>query len=340
MQRMPSLLESRHHLLHLRASLERESIQPDGHWIFSQSRTMSLRRGDFMAIVMGRLKNKDITILHIIWEREMHQKGVWRNSRSFPKRFHTSWISNQYWSNWRSLHPNGQGGAERFHLSNDGRWVLSVQKELVDLSQWVWKKRTDEKSFWVQRSVDQRTPSSPRVWRRTTRTDSFLAIPAMASIVFFIQHILVAVERFLVEVMTINKKVRNWAHVKSSMKEPEDPLCRFFTQTSDESTFKIFWFVAVRSFTGDSSLLQPTVCVNTTPHTSHFLTELHAHAWLKSCVCHARIMCHPHVFVLALFDHSTFLSLHTIFSLIILSFLLSISFIFHDVVDKFPVHSR
>ena len=41
------------------------------------------------------------------------------------------------------------------------------------------------------------------------RTDSLLAIPAMASIIFVIQHILVAVGRFLVELMTINKKVRN-----------------------------------------------------------------------------------------------------------------------------------
>ena len=30
----------------------------DGHWIFSQSRTMSSRRCDLMAIVMGRLKNQ------------------------------------------------------------------------------------------------------------------------------------------------------------------------------------------------------------------------------------------------------------------------------------------
>ena len=45
------------------------------------------------------------------------------------------------------------------------------------------------------------------------------------------------------------------------------------------------------------------------------------------------------MFVLALFDYSTFLSLLTIFSLIILSFLLLINFIFQDVVDKFPVHS-
>ena len=64
--------------------------------------------------------------------------------------------------------------------------------------------------------------------------------------------------------------------------------------------------------------------VNTTPHTSHFLIDLHAHAWLKSCVCRAHIMCHESspVFVLTLFDYSTFLSLLTIFSLIILSFLL------------------
>ena len=36
-----------------------------------------------------------------------------------------------------------------------------------------------------------------------------------------------------------------------------------------------FLFVAVRSFTADSSLLQPTESVNSTPHTSHFLTFSH-----------------------------------------------------------------
>ena len=58
---MPSVLESRHSLLHLWASLERinpAEVSSDGHWIFSQSRTMSWRRCDLMAIVMGRLKNK------------------------------------------------------------------------------------------------------------------------------------------------------------------------------------------------------------------------------------------------------------------------------------------
>ena len=43
--------------------LLRERINPaevsfNVHWIFSQSRTMSLRKGDFMAIVMGRQRTK------------------------------------------------------------------------------------------------------------------------------------------------------------------------------------------------------------------------------------------------------------------------------------------
>ena len=91
-------------------------------------------------------------------------------------------------------------------------------------------------------------------------------------------------------------------------------------------------------------LVEHMVGVNTTPHTSHFLIDLHAHAWLKLCVCRAHITCHESspcapVFVLTLFDYSTFLSLLTIFSSFILSFLLPINIIFHDVVDKFPVHS-
>ena len=103
----------------------------------------------------------------------------------------------------------------------------------------------------------------------------------MASIEFFIQYILVAMERILVELMTINKKVRNWAHVKSSMIERQTRCVPSFHKTSDVSTFKIFWFVAVRSFTADSSLLQPTGVVNTTPRASIFHSDLHAHAWLK-----------------------------------------------------------
>ena len=52
---------------------------------------------------------------------------------------------------------------------------------------------------------------------------------------------------------------------------------------------------------------------------------------------HASSPC-AHVVCLILFDFSTFLSLLSIFSPIVLFFLLAINFFFHDVVDKFPVH--
>ena len=76
--------------------------------------------------------------------------------------------------------------------------------------------------------------------------------------------------------------------------------------------------------------------VNSTPHTSHFSLIRHAHAWLKSYVWRAHLTPHAsspcaHVVCLILFDFSTFLSLLSIFSPIVLSFLLAINFIFHDV---------
>ena len=43
----------------------------------------------------------------------------------------------------------------------------------------------DETPFRLQRRMNKIAPSSPREWRKTTRTDSFLAIPEMVSVVFF-----------------------------------------------------------------------------------------------------------------------------------------------------------
>ena len=63
------------------------------------------------------------------------------------------------------------------------------------------------------------------------------------------------------------------------------------------------------------------------PHSSHLLF-------------HVSVVSGCSLFDDSLFDDSTFLSLLTIFSLITLSFLLPVNFIFQDVVDKFPVHFR
>ena len=56
--------------------------------------------------------------------------------------------------------------------------------------------------------------------------------------------------------------------------ERRNPLCSFFTKLLRSDTLQDF-FVVVRSFTADSSLLQPTGCANSTPHKSHFLMFAH-----------------------------------------------------------------
>ena len=194
----------------------------------------------------------------------MHQERFWRDSRSLPKRSHISWISTQHWSSWRSLQPDGQGHAERFHLSNDASRIFSIQQ-----------------NWWI----------------------------------------------------SLKNMENRWAADRTGR-----PVVPFLHTTSDVSTCKIFWFVAVRSFTADS-----IVCCNRrglrTPHlTRHIFSLIYTHmrgssrvlvertSWaMRSCVCvdSLRLLHFP---------------LLTIFSLIILSFLLSINFIFHDVVGTFPVH--
>ena len=54
------------------------------------------------------------------------------------------------------------------------------------------------------------------------------------------------------------------------MIERSDPLIAVFGQNLRRATFKIFYFVAVRSFTADGGLLQPMGGVKTTPHKSIF----------------------------------------------------------------------
>ena len=86
--------------------IDSAEISSDGHWIFSQSPTMSFRRGDLMAIVMGRLKNKDNTKLPIIWERDASKDFlkeftiVSRTIQHFVNRFSALIELKKYASRW------------------------------------------------------------------------------------------------------------------------------------------------------------------------------------------------------------------------------------------------
>ena len=240
---------------------------------------------------------------------------IWRDSRSLPKRFYISWLATQNWSNWRNMHPDGRGVAERFHLSHVVRRVYEILKELVYLSQQIREKCTDETPIRLQRSINKGAPSPPWVWRRATCTDSFMAVSEMTSVVFFIQHIMVAVERFLVELIKFIKVKHLWAREMSGITER-------------------------------GHLLQLTGGVNSTLHTSHFLVEPQWRTWLKlkfgvrsAQFTSSHASC-AHVVCLIFRDFSPVLFLLSTFSPIVFFIDQVFSFFFQDVVEKDPVHSR
>ena len=63
----------------------------------------------------------------------------------------------------------------------------------------------------------------------------------MASVVLFIQHIFVAVERFLVELIQIHQKSSTSELVKEQQKERRDLLCSFFTKLLRSDTLQVFF---------------------------------------------------------------------------------------------------
>ena len=63
-----------------------------------------------------------------------------------------------------------------------------------------------------------------------------------------------------------------------------------FSQNLRRIDFQDFLkFVAVRSFTADSSLIEPTGSVNTTPHTRPFFTV----KYMRTCMAQVWVRTHP-----------------------------------------------
>ena len=96
-----------------------------------------------------------------------------------------------------------------------------------------------------------------------------------------------------------------------------------------------------------------TICVNSTLHTSEFLVD--SHLMTRTCVAQAQVWCAQcafHIISCVIIMRSCcvfnsprlipfpLLAVCLLSSLVVLFFFLAISLFFHDVVDKFPVHSR
>ena len=329
-----------------------------------------------------------------------------------PEPFHsesaTSWQSS--WEDWGTNKTlNFEGIHDRFQKDltfrdkNNASWWTRWRRKISPIvcrktstlvtnqvggslsSQHIWKNRTDESPLRFHRSINKIAPTSPRFWRRATRTDSFLAVPEMASVVFFIQYMLVAVEWPLVELINFIEVKYLWARDMSGITEQGDLLRVTLWQD-------FFTFVVVRSFTAESNLLggaHERAAYRTVRHVVQFLHKAAqkwhfalffvcsqiVHSWQQSAatdgvreqhtshvifsqfcttnVTHMRgssrkygvrtshFMCHLHALMLCVLFSSTS-PLSSLLAVYLVSYRLVFPpghqfFIFHDVMDKFPV---
>ena len=159
----------------------------------------------------------------------MHQKEFWRNSRSLPERFQISWLLTQNWSNWRSMHPDGRGGAwsiwdiKRLGLSLNTsgdemhRWysyqTLAIAlTKLHRLHRESWEQRLAPIPFWQYQKWHPSSSSSSTTWWQWN--DS------------------------LVELKKFIKVKHLWAREMSGIIERCDPLSGFFTQLLKSDTLQ------------------------------------------------------------------------------------------------------
>ena len=138
MQRVLIVLESRHHLLHLRASLEGKWSQPRRHSMYIgpplNSKIMSLRRDDFMAKRYGKTTaQREHHVAHNSRKRciKRHFQGI---HHRYVKRSWISCISTRTWSRWRRLYQDGwvRGQFHHYdHVRDRMRPVVSCQLVVV-----------------------------------------------------------------------------------------------------------------------------------------------------------------------------------------------------------------
>ena len=229
-----------------------------------------------MAIVTGRLKNKLNTILSIIWERDASTKSF----EGVHDRFQNdSTLRDSYLGIDRTEEvciQKDKDAQKDFTYRLVARRVLKIQKK----NWWISLNTSGRNEPMKLRSdFNEALTTLHRLHRESGEERlapvPFLAIPEMASVVFFIQCILVTVERFLVELIKNHKKSSTSELVKEQHIERGDPLCSFFTKLLRSDTLQDFFVVRFVHSWHDSSLLQPTGSVNSTLHTSHFFVFAH-----------------------------------------------------------------
>ena len=150
-----------------------------------------------MATEIGKLQKAKNLLWPIISKKEMHQEEIDKDSRSFLSRFWFSQSHARTWSRWRSLYQMGRSCRKRFHSLTWRNQNIFDANKIVDLSRWVWRHWTIEKSCWLQPSVVYIKPFTPRIWRTSTQAHALLEVSGTATVIEFFFH-LVAMEWILV----------------------------------------------------------------------------------------------------------------------------------------------
>ena len=136
-QSMPIILEWRHRLLHMWASLERNSGQSWFHWIYigpSFNSRIRHQEGKTSRPQIRETTGRQRILSGQQLEKEMHKEGQPRNPWPILARSCFPWTNDWKQSRWRSLSCMGRSCRWRSHLSYVRRRILSLQEQLVDLS--------------------------------------------------------------------------------------------------------------------------------------------------------------------------------------------------------------
>ena len=140
---MPSLLESRSDLVHLRTPLGWKRIQSKFQSMATGcSLNPALRFQEGATSWCSARQNWSTRRAFCGPPRaeEMYQKESWRNSGSFPTRSSISWLATQNWLDRAEVHRKGEVGTGRPLLPSIQRWIPEISKN-SGISHWTNRAR-------------------------------------------------------------------------------------------------------------------------------------------------------------------------------------------------------
>ena len=176
--------------------------------------------------------------------------------------------------------------------------VRQISEELENNTEQIRKKCTNETPVRLPRSSYKCAPSPPWIWRKATWTNSPSSIPKVAFVVFFIQYLMMAVERIL-EAHKLKIVNDLWAHAMSGLKEQGDLFWMLTHQETQSGNFDNFFHLLLSDrlqliaicckrrvvWTEPSHVTFSRTCVHSFQcRTWHWLKVSCAHHVMSSCV--------------------------------------------------------